>query len=330
MKPLFDTVLSILLTHPDTWISGGKLATHLYTTRNSIWRIMKQLQEQGYDIESVTGRGYRLKGTTDPIQVSTLKAALPNWDIQYEPVIDSTNRRLKMQARQGLKTRTILLAEHQTQGVGRRGRAFFSPPNCGIYLSLLLNQADFANTTVSHLPALAAVACAEAIEACQTRACHIKWVNDLMMDGLKIGGILTEADYALELGRPEYVIIGIGLNVYLLQDHFPEELKQIAGAIYPSSEIQAGLRNNLILAIIQRITHWLKNHDPEALYLAYRQRCCLIDKPVTVWTPQQNIIGKAIGLTPQYALVVQASDTQERLEIDAGEATLHPPDRASS
>lgn len=132
---------------------------------------------------------------------------------------------LREKANEEIPEGYVIIANGQTEGRGRRGRSFYSPVDTGIYLSILLRPKEIATNELTNLTSMAAVAACETIEEVSGQTPGIKWVNDIYIDGRKVSGILTEASISMENGSVEYVVVGIGFNVYLPEDGFSGKLK---------------------------------------------------------------------------------------------------------
>lgn len=208
-----DRVLQRLEAHKGSFVSGGKLASDLGVTRNSIWKAIRALQAEGYDIESVTGRGYRLSAASTILSAASIQHYVTDHRIvvEYHDSIDSTNTRCKLLAEHGAPEGTFVVANCQTAGRGRQGRPFYSPKGAGIYFSLLLRP-TFELEDVSLLTTYAACVTARAIEEIFGLQTQIKWVNDIFCNGHKVCGILTEAQFSAESHAVTYVVVGIGVN----------------------------------------------------------------------------------------------------------------------
>lgn len=229
--------------------------------------------------------------------------------VHYVQTIDSTNTMLKQLARDGAPAGTVLLAEAQTAGRGRLGRSFYSAPGVGIYLSMLLRP-DCPPDALMTLTAQAAVAVRRAIAAvCGVRA-DIKWVNDLLLYGKKICGILTEL--IVSAGDCPDAVVGVGINCCQAADAFPPELRGIAGSLFSETGIEVD-RNRLTAALIRELSalpalDWQRE---------YREACVTVGKPVVV----NGETVQAIDIGSQAELIVRRSDGQ-LCPIRAGEVTL--------
>ena len=233
-----EDLLTLLWQNADAYISGEELARRLSVSRTAVWKAIGQLREAGYNIESVSNRGYRLLSESDVLSEEGIRRHLKHQELELQvyKTITSTNTVLKALAAEGAPAGLALIAGEQTAGRGRMGRSFYSPADSGLYLSLLLRP-NVSAVEATRLTACAAVAVAETIEELSGRPAQIKWVNDIFVDGRKVCGILTEASVDCENGMMHYVIIGLGVNTRVPAGDFPEELKGIAGAAFDANSI---------------------------------------------------------------------------------------------
>lgn len=308
---LKEKVLLLLKTREGEFLSGQELAEQLEVTRAGIWKAIKALQEEGYPIEATTNRGYALQSMPDILSVVGIKQELLKENqylhVEVEKQIDSTNTRLKQMVTEGEHRDMVLLAEEQTQGRGRFGRAFFSPYGTGLYMSFLLHpQLQYREGEL--LTISAAVAVAKAIEKISGEEAQIKWVNDIWMRGRKIAGILTEASTSLESGQLEYAIIGIGINVTEPAQGFPEELKDIAHSVFPKAIKKENLRNQLAGEIINQFMSYYRKIREREFLEEYKKRSFVVGKDISVLRMGQKRNAKALEVDNQCHLKVQYED----------------------
>jgi BirA family biotin operon repressor/biotin-[acetyl-CoA-carboxylase] ligase len=227
-----DAVLA-LLRSGDGYVSGERLSARLGVSRAAVHAAVKALRAEGYDIRSATNRGYLLQGVPDRLTAAELSAWLPAQRMERVlclDSVDSTNTRLRAMALAGAPEGQVVLANAQTGGRGRSGRDFASPADLGIYLSILLRP-DCLPAQITEITAWTAVAVNDALASvCSLRA-GIKWVNDLLLDGRKLCGILTEMSAEPESGYVQHVVIGVGLNVNERPADFPAPLRTLAGSL---------------------------------------------------------------------------------------------------
>lgn len=208
-----DRVLALLLAQGEEFLSGQEMSRRLGVSRAAVWKAVQALQEEGFQVESRTNRGYRIVGKPDALSESALRAQLPAGDGRKLVVlreVDSTNLEARRLALEGAPHRTAVVALSQTAGRGRRERSFFSPPG-SLYLSLLLRP-EQSPQELMVLTAFTAVAVRRAILAVTGLGVQIKWTNDLVLSGKKLCGIGTEVSLEGETGRVQYAVVGIGIN----------------------------------------------------------------------------------------------------------------------
>ena len=193
--------------------------------------------------------------------------------------VDSTNTLLRNYAENAALEGTVIIASSQTAGRGRKGRSFISPDGTGIYMSLLLRPPlHISEATI--ITAAAASATAIAIETLTTHTPKIKWVNDIIIDGKKVCGILTEASIDAKSGNIDYAILGIGINVYTPTEGFEKEIQDIAGSIYEHP--QEDLKNRLVASILAEFMSYYSNLDKRFFLDDYTTRSCVIGREINV------------------------------------------------
>ena len=227
--------------------------------------------------------------------------------------VDSTNTYLKKLAREGCDEGTVVIADAQSAGRGRAGRAFYSKGGVGVYLSVLLKPECSPESLASLTPHVA-VAVQRAIgRVCGVKA-DIKWVNDLLIDGKKICGVLCESSVGPD-GMPDYVVCGVGVNVLNRAEDFPDAIKDIAGSIFTQCGIEAE-RGSLIAAIVEEIMkmYALWKKDKKAYLEPYRKSCISTGKYVQIKTNS--------GVQDAYAKEI-SEDFGLTVNISGGTVTLH-------
>ncbi len=228
-------LLEILEQNKGNYLSGNELAKRLEISRTAVWKGMKSLQQEGYSIVAVTNKGYLLEENNDILSEEGIRLQLKKKDVLIEvwKEITSTNQRMKQLAvEKKLPHGSVVIAQSQSEGKGRKGRKFYSPKDSGLYLSILLYPKKTTQESLE-ITAAVAVAVCKAVENCCDVSLGIKWVNDLYLGCKKVCGILTEAVTDFETGDIEFVVVGIGLNLYEPIGGFPKDLEEKAGAILP-------------------------------------------------------------------------------------------------
>lgn len=213
----------------------------------------------------------------------------------------STNSDLKQLAATGAKPNTVLVAEQQTGGRGRRGRSFFSPPESGVYFSILL-QPSMPPANFMRFTTLAAVAVCRAIESFNVLHPKIKWVNDIFLNGKKVCGILTEAVLNPENGK-NYAVLGIGLDAFAPQDGFPKEIENIAGAVFQKPF--ENCKNLMIAAILNALFPLLNDPFSPKILKEYKNRSCLLGQKITFIKNGIEHTATAEDITDDFSLLVR-------------------------
>lgn len=323
-----EAVLSELESRKGKTVSGRVLADQLNVSRTAVWKAIEELRQDGYDIEAAPNRGYRLSPRCDRLSKAAIGAALPD-ALRERPLyvydtLESTNQTVRQLALDGAPDGTIVLADHQTGGRGRKGRCFFSPPASGIYISVLLRTVMPAAQAV-RITTAASVAVARAIESVTGISVQIKWINDLYLNDRKICGILTDGAINMENGLFEYAVVGIGLNVHTDRLQFPPELRETASSLYAETGVHTD-RNVLAAAIIRELDGvW--NEQSVSDYMAeYRARSCVLGHRIRVYgggCDGEEAI--ALRINDDGHLIVRLDDGCE-LTLHSGEITIRPAD----
>lgn len=232
-------------------------------------------------------------------------------DIKIETVdiIDSTNDEMKRRAEKGEEEISLLIAEEQTKGRGTKGRSFFSPGGTGIYMSFLLRPA-YTPQECTFLTTMAAVSSVKAIEKVTGIKLQIKWVNDLYLEGKKVGGILTQAHLSKEGTKTEWAVVGIGVNLREPEGGFPEELKEIATAL---GEKEARIKNRIISEIANEFILYYRSLTEKEFIKEYSERLLGVNEEITVKEGGKEYKGKVIGIDDMCRLKIRLSDGSEKL-----------------
>ncbi len=301
-------------------VSGERLARELSVSRNAVWKAMNGLRQEGYGIEAVTNRGYRLVSVPDRITEAEIRRWLTaeriGRQMEIHEQLDSTNNRAKVLAASGAPHGLTVIADSQSGGRGRMGRSFYSPERTGVYLTVVLRP-DCAPERVSLLTSLAAVATARAIESLARADVKIKWVNDLYLGGRKICGILSEAGFGMEAGRLEYAVVGIGVNVR--KTVFPAELRDIATSVGNETGEEPD-RNRLIAEILNQLDALYGDLETGAFLAESRRRSNVIGRPVTVSAGGEQYTARALDIDDRGRLIVETD--RGRTCLNFGEVSL--------
>lgn len=307
-----QALLQALSAAGGAYISGQQLAGQLGVSRAAVHKAAAALTAQGYALEAVSRRGYRLLGG-DPFCAEAV-GPYPA-PVQVYDTLESSNRTAKLLALDGAPHGTLVLTAHQSAGRGRLGRVFESPSGKGVYLSVLLRPAASAQTATIG----AAVAVCRAVQELCGLELGIKWVNDLYYQGKKVCGILTEAGTDLESGRLEWLVVGIGLNLTSRPEDWPEELRPIAGSLYPGGPAPVS-RAALAGAIARELLGLCPAFD---CLDEYRARCFVPGHWVTVCTGTESYAAKAVAIDDAGRLIVQREGGRTEM-LCHGEVSIRP------
>lgn len=317
-----EEVLACLEQEKGAFISGEALAQRLGVSRNAVWKAIKALEAQGYAIEGVTKKGYRLAHACSILSAAAVRryAGSSVTSIEYHDSIDSTNNRAKELAAQGCPAGTLVVANQQTAGRGRQGRPFYSPSGSGVYFSLVLRP-SFALADITAVTSFAAVCTAQAIEEVFATPVQIKWVNDLFAQGRKCCGILTEASILPESGGIDYIVVGIGVNVSAPQGGFPGEVAQVAQALCSGNPDEGDARARLAARTATLIAEGAEDIPAKPHLAEYRRRSLLDGRCVSVEEGRQSYRATVLGINDDLSLQVRLEDGSERA-LEHGEVHI--------
>lgn len=278
-----ERVLYCLEQNKGALVPGGKLAKELGISRNSVWKAINSLREQGHDIDSIPNKGYVLNKSSDGLSKEVISSLLQTeyigHDLRILDCVDSTNEFLKSIPPDETTHGMVALANEQTAGKGRFGRGFVSPASNGVYLSILLKP-QLSFDTIRLLTHGAALCVARSI--CSLYDIHpkIKWVNDILLDGKKLCGILTEVSLSAEYQTVESVVVGIGINT----GSVPSEVETIATSLFEETGC-TGFRNQLIAEILNEFeqkVQLIEGNDYRRILDEYQSYLGIIGKKVRI------------------------------------------------
>lgn len=312
-----------LLRRQEGFLSGEDIGRELSITRAAVWKGIKKLREEGYEIEAVTNRGYRLTNPETMYNKRELEQGLKTktmgQSIYFYEETDTTNNRARELALEGAPEGTLVVAEKQTAGRGRRGKVWESPLGTGIWMSLVLRP-QIMPAEASVLTLLCGLATAEAIEAETALSAGIKWPNDILINGKKAVGILTEMD--CEMSEVHFVIPGIGINVNTAS--FPPEIADIATSLY----LECGKtvsRRRLVHKVLERLEEhyetFLRTGSFTAMLEDYRKHCITLGKEVHV-LGREPFFAEALDITPEGELLVRRADNGKEEVVFSGEVSI--------
>ena len=312
-----------MLKEADDYVSGQQICEKFQVSRTAVWKVIKQLEDEGYEIEAVRRRGYRLRTEGDVLSAASVESSLNTvWmgkPVLYFDETDSTNNVIKRLAEEGGVHGTLAVADAQTGGKGRRGRPWNAPRGVGIWMSLLLRP-DIAPADASMITLISALAVSDGIRETTGLDSVIKWPNDVVVNGKKLCGILTEM--SSEIDHVNYVVPGIGINVNT--ESFPEEIRQVATSVYLETGKKAN-RSRIIGAVLRHYEKYydifMQKKDMTDLLEIYNRRLANNGAPVRVLDPAGEYTGTALGINHRGELLVE-TETGEVRNVLSGEVSV--------
>ena len=317
-----ENIIDLLKKNND-YYSGTRLSAELGISRAAVWKKINCLRKKGFIIEAVPSKGYLLVKSPD-LSAEYIKSAVKGglWkDIFVYDLVSSTNElAMSVAIKNGLKANTVIIADSQEKGKGRLGRQWVSPPGRNIYMSIAFKpRLDTRDATM--LTLLTAVACAYAIKKISGLQVSIKWPNDLILSGKKLGGILTEI--RADIDKVNLAVIGIGINVNMGGEDFTEEIRSVATSIKEESGRYCS-RNELVIEILSQMEHFysmLINMGKHPLLNEWKILSSTLGKSVKVVIGDETLIGLAEDIDDNGMLILRL-DSGLRRQISAGDITL--------
>ena len=316
-------VLKLLKTNKDEFLSGEKISDEFGVSRSAIWKYMNTLKEEGYEIESVPRKGYRLISSPDILTYEEIDEYLRTQyigrKVYYMNKVSSTNIKAKdmaMEEEEG----TVIIAEEQTEGKGRLGRNWVSPKGKGIWMSIILKP-KVEPTKVAKITLIGAAAVNQGLKDMRIKS-YIKWPNDIVIENKKVCGILTEM--SCELNMINYVIMGIGINVNLDKKDFQEELinkatslKEVVGYELDRKRLLACILNNFEKLYIP----FKEKGDISKTIEIARRESVLLGKDVQIIRGDIRRIGRVLDIDEEGQLIVEYENGKIE-EVFSGEISI--------
>ena len=309
--------VAALLAQSQGYLSGEEMSRALGVTRAAVWKEIESLRGAGWPIRSSTRKGYQLAGPPPALSAPYISARLSGGNmfagqVIVEPLVDSTNTRLKAMAA-STPTGSALLAEEQSGGRGTHGRSFQSPKGDGLYLSVLIRP-HVGVADLLTLTGWVGVAAREAVERASGAPVDIKWLNDLYLNGKKLCGILTEFSLLAESGEPDYVVVGMGVNMNQTLGTFQAQgLGDIATSL--ALESWPVEPNHLAVCLLEALDQLVRDFPQKrANYLErYRAHCVTLGRRVSFDGEGTLQTGTVTGVDEAFALVVAGDDGTEHV-----------------
>jgi len=305
---VFDLkILEFLHQNKDSYISGQQLAKELGVSRTAIWKHINNLRDVGYQIESSSKKGYQLISCPENLIAEEVRRGLNCQEIGREilvfPVLDSTNIKAKELGRKGYPDGTVIIAEEQNNGKGRMGRDWYSPGRTGLWFSILLRP-EIPPIRAPFLTIIASIAVVKAIKRIDTGIKpEIKWPNDILIQGKKVCGILSEL--SADLGKIKYTVVGIGINVN--QKNFPTGLLDKASSLkkHTGYRIDRTVLMRSVLEFFERGYQQLELQEYNRILDEWKSYLKIVGREVFVYNGSEKVEGKVIGISSQGELILQ-------------------------
>lgn len=312
-----------LLKEKGDYVSGQDICDQLGVSRTAIWKNIKALKEAGYQIDSVNNRGYKLLAEPDKLSETGIRGYMDTrWlgkTIVYKDTMDSSNTQAKRMGEDGAENGTLVVTDCQTAGKGRRGRSWVSPVGMNCYYTVLLRP-DIPAEKASMITLVAALALAKAIKETTQLETLIKWPNDVIANGKKLCGILTESSTDLEYIN--YLVVGIGVNCN--QTEFPDEIKETASSI----RLETGRKVNRCQLLGSFLTYFeqyyeifLQTEDLSQLEEEYNSLLVNRGREVKIIEKGCERVLTAIGIDQNGALLVKDGEGRQEAII-SGEVSV--------
>jgi BirA family biotin operon repressor/biotin-[acetyl-CoA-carboxylase] ligase len=293
------------------FISGQKISDYIGCSRTAVWKHMEELRKEGYELEAVRRLGYRITKKPDKISSNEiqlgLKTTMMGRHIHFEEIVSSTQKIARNLANEDVVEGTIVVADQQTNGKGRMARVWYSPKGTGIWMSIIIRPNLPINQT-PQLTLLTAVAIVQAIEELTPLKPEIKWPNDIMLNGKKLVGILTELQ--AEADQVHSVIIGTGINVNQKIEDFPEDLQKIATSICIETGTvwERAQFIQMILLKFEGLYSLYLSQGFKPIKLLWESYAISLNKKIIARTLSGTVEGKAIGIDDDGVLLIETNN----------------------
>ncbi|MCY6958173.1 biotin--[acetyl-CoA-carboxylase] ligase [Clostridium brassicae] len=319
-----EKIIELLKQNKNNFISGQKISESLGVSRAAIWKYINSIKEDGYEIESVSRKGYKLVASPDLLTFEEIKDTLNTKyigrNIVHLESVDSTNNEAKKLANKDVIEGTVVIAEEQTMGKGRLGRNWVSPKYKGVWMSIILTP----DINPMNVPKVTQVAAASVIMGFKKNGIEafVKWPNDIVINGKKVCGILTEMSG--EINKVNYVVIGIGINVNINEEEFPKEVSAVASSL----KIQSGKtisRKEVVSSTLnyfeELYEEFITKENIDTSIKICKENSILLGKEIKVIERNKKLLAKALDLSDEGRLIVQYSNGKVE-EIMSGEVSV--------
>jgi len=318
-----EAILFFLKDNFGNFISGEEISRSLSLSRTAIWKNIQSLKKEGYQIEAIPKLGYRLIKVSNELLASEIrykfKTGLFNKEIYHFNKVSSTNNVARAYAADGVLEGTLIIAEEQIKGKGRLGRKWISPSG-GIWFSIILRP-EISPIDASKITILTGVAVAKAIEIETGLKVQLKWPNDVLIDGKKVVGILSEM--SAEADKVNFVVVGLGINVNFDMKVFPEELRDKATTLKKllGIEVDRVILFKTVLKEFEKAYFSLKEGDFKKVLSEWRNLCEMLGKRVKILALDKEMEGEALDIDEHGGLLLRLPSGEIRT-VYSGDVTI--------
>lgn len=301
-------MLDAFTSNKEEYLSGQYLADLIGCSRTAVWKHIEELRKEGFELEAIRRKGYRITKTPERVTADEIRLGLKTKflgrHIHYEESVDSTQKIAHRLAYENASEGTVIIAEEQLSGRGRMDRPWHSPKYTGIWMSVILRP-NIPPSRAPQLTLITAVAVVQAIEELTNLSPQIKWPNDILLNGKKVTGILTELQ--ADVDRVISIIIGIGINVNQQLEDYPKELQTIATslAIESGNKLQRAEMIKILLNKLEKLYLLYLEKGFYPIKLLWESYAVSIGKNITARTLTGSIHGKAMGITEDGVLMIE-------------------------
>ena len=313
------TIIQMLIDSDSEYVSGQNISDKLGITRAAVWKRISKLKELGFEIESVTKKGYKLLSYPDILNKELIEIGMKSdfigHSVEVLESVDSTNDYAKKKAKE-LVDGSVIISLEQVKGKGRRGRSFHSGKGDGIYLSIILKP-GFEPAKAPFITSIAGAALVNTFNKFNIQT-KIKWPNDVLINGKKVAGILTEMSADMEF--IEYIVLGVGINVSGLE--FPNELKNIATSL--KLEGYDVKKLNIIWQFVyefELLYNLYLNENTSEVVNILRNNSSVLGKQINVHYMNEIESAIAVDINNQGALIIKTQEGEVK-ELSSGEISI--------
>jgi BirA family biotin operon repressor/biotin-[acetyl-CoA-carboxylase] ligase len=319
-------LLAILREARPEWVTSDVLREREAVSRTAISKRIRKLIDLGYQIETRSRKGYRLVEEPSELCAKDVElllgdSAFYHHPFEIVPEAGSTNSLLRERAEQGAPEGTVVLAERQREGRGRRGRSWEGTPGESLLFSVLLRP-SVPPGQGTLIPLLAATAVYRALRELGVQDVGIKWPNDVLIRGRKVCGILCEMSVSME--GIDYAILGMGINVGTETDQFPEAFRDTACSLHSSTGLNWSRREVWVCVLkhLERLLLDFRDGDPQGILEAWKEGAVTLGQQVDVHLADgTTVAGRAVGVNHEGALILELRDGTQRV-FHSGEVSL--------